>query len=265
MKHMKKRTLLILLSLLLITFAVPLKAAESPIPIPSPNSSFYVLDQSNVLDSDTEQAILQTSVALQQQTKAQIVVVTVKSLGDYVLEDYSLAILRRWGIGDKKLNNGVLILVSPEEHVARIEVGYGLEGALPDSKTGRIQDEYMIPYFKQNDYNQGILNGYRAVAQEVAKEYKVSLDVKNPQKMPASTPASEPLPKWVSIAAVILVIVLIYLDQRYLDGFILGFILGMLFRGGRGGPGGGGFGGGGGGGFSGGGGSGGGGGSSRRW
>ncbi|HBC93101.1 MAG TPA: methanol dehydrogenase, partial [Pelotomaculum sp.] len=114
--------------------------------VPQPSNQFYVLDQANVLDNSTEQTIVQTSAALAQKTKAQIVVVTINSLNETTPEEYALAILREWGIGDQSLNNGLLILVSPVEGVARIEVGYGLEGVLPDAKTGQIQDTYMLPY-----------------------------------------------------------------------------------------------------------------------
>ena len=63
------------------------------------------------------------------------------------LEDYSTQLFRNFGIGNSKLNNGVLMLIALDERQSRIEVGYGLEGILNDAKTGRIQDNYMIPYF----------------------------------------------------------------------------------------------------------------------
>ena len=88
----------------------------------------------------------------------------------YLLE-YSTNLFRQFGIGDKEKNNGLLILIALEERKSRIEVGYGLEGVLPDGKTGRIQDEYMIPYFKDNNFDEGILNGYKALFKEVANEY----------------------------------------------------------------------------------------------
>jgi uncharacterized protein len=257
---MKRIPLLAVLILVFIAIATPLRAAD--LSIPQPNRDFYVLDQANVLDQTTKQLIIQTSASLAQKTKAQIVVVTVNSLSGTAPEEYALSILRGWGIGDKTLNNGLLILVSPTDRVSRIEVGYGLEGALPDAKTGQIQDEYMLPYFQKNDYNRGILNGYSALAKEVAKEYQVSLEINSPHAFKAAaSAASNPLPIWAEVLLGLLFLLLIYIDHRAFNGFFFGLILGMLFwgRGGRGG------GGGGGGGFSGGGGSGGGGGSSRNW
>lgn len=265
MKYLRKIKSIIgilLIALLCTTcWVVPLAAADQA--VPSPTREFYVLDQADVLSTETESKIINTSQELARKTKAQVVVVTVNSLGDEALEEYALAILRKWEIGDKELNNGVLLLVVPPERQARIEVGYGLEGALPDAKTGRIQDEYMIPHFQEGDYNQGILNGYLALVQETAKEYEVEIDLETTARpVRVNTPADKPLPSWVSLLGVIVVAVLLYLDYRYMNGFFLSLILSIIFRGGRGG--GGGFGGGGGGGF-GGGGSGGGGGSSRNW
>ena len=69
----------------------------------------------------------------------------------------------------KKKNNGVLMLLSIQDRKSRIEVGYGLEGALNDAKTGRIQDNYMIPYFKEDNWHDGIKNGYNAILSEVEK------------------------------------------------------------------------------------------------
>lgn len=230
--------------------------------IPSPPAELYVLDQAGVMSSDTKSLIVNTSQELARQTKAQVAVVTLNSLEGQPIEQVALQIGRQWQLGDKQLNNGVLILVVPSERQSRIEVGYGLEGALTDGKTGRIQDDYMLPYFRQNNYDSGIVNGYKAVIAEVAKEYGVTINV-SPAQPPVKQTAPQ-TPWWVTVLWVIGIILLLWADQHFLNGFILGFLLGTLFRGG--GRGGGGFGGGGfGGGSSGGGGSFGGGGSSRGW
>ncbi|MEM5818596.1 MAG: TPM domain-containing protein, partial [Desulfitobacterium hafniense] len=235
MKPMKRKFLLAGLILLFLALAFPLQAATPS--IPQPTRDFFVLDEANVLDSNTERIIVQNSAELEKKTKAQIVVVTVIDLKGYGPEEYALSILREWGIGDKKLNNGLLILVSPTEGVARIEVGYGLEGALPDAKTGQIQDEYMIPYFQEGDYNQGILNGYRAFVQEVAKEYQVVMDIDSPQALYTSSDYGDgtntfaSLPLGVKILALFGIVFLFYIDHRYFNGFIFGMIIGMLMRG----------------------------------
>ena len=233
--------------------------------LPTPPPELYVLDQAGVMSSETKSMIINTSQELARQTKAQVAVVTLKTLDGQSIADVALQIGRQWQLGDKQLNNGVLILVVPDERQARIEVGYGLEGALPDGKTGRIQDDYMLPAFRQGNFDQGLANGYKVVVAEVAKEYGVTINIDPVDASdPSPTPAQK-MPAWVTILGVIGLITLLWLDNRFFNGFFLGMILGMLFRGGgRGG--GGGFGGGGfGGGSSGGGGSFGGGGSSRGW
>jgi len=140
-----------------------------------PTSNFYVNDYANLLSSETENYIMSVNQSLNSKTKAQVVVVTVKNLEGNSLEDYSTELFRNFGIGDSKLNNGVLMLIALEERQSRIEVGYGLEGILNDAKTGRIQDNYMIPYLKENNWNDGIKNGFSAIVSEIEKEYNVSV------------------------------------------------------------------------------------------
>jgi len=246
--------------LLLVSLFCPF-VNQAAAAIPDPPPELYVLDQAEVMSSATESMIISTSQEIARQTKAQVAVVTLKTLDGQTIEDVALQIGRKWQLGDKQLNNGVLILVATTEHKARIEVGYGLEGALPDGKTGRIQDEYMLPAFRQYNYDLGLSNGYKAVVAEVAKEYGVTIDntsVNQPE--PSATSTEKKAPTWLTILGILGLIILLYLDNRFLNGFFFGMIIGMLLRGGgRGG--GGGFGGG----SSGGGGSFGGGGSSRDW
>lgn len=230
--------------------------AQPQIP-PKPATSIYVQDYAGVLADNTKAGINDLGTQLASKTKAQVVVVTVKTLGGATVEEYALALLRQWGIGDKTLNNGVLLLVAVDDRQSRIEVGYGLEGALPDAKTGRIQDEYMLPYFKRADYNQGIFNTYLALTGEVAKEYKQELTTESQPAPPAPDVSTESwwdgLPWWAQIMIIGGLLLLLIIDWVFFGGSITWFIILMLRRGGGGG--GGGFGGG----------SGGGGGSSRRW
>ena len=143
-----------------------------------PTEDFYVNDYAGLLSEETKQYIMENSVKLHEQTKAQIVVITIESLEGRPLEEYATQTFREFGIGDKDLNNGVMMLLALKERKSRIEVGYGLEGALPDGKTGRIQDDYMIPFYKENKFDKGILNGYKALYREVANEYKMDSDIK---------------------------------------------------------------------------------------
>ncbi|MCQ2478484.1 MAG: TPM domain-containing protein [Clostridia bacterium] len=137
----------------------------------TPTKEFYVNDFANVLEEDVKSEILSRGAELAEKTKAQVVAVTVDSTDGQEISDYALNLGRDWGIGDKEKNNGVLILLAVSDREVYIAVGYGLEGALPDSKTGRILDNYAVPYFKNDDFSQGMLSVYKAVQNEVYIEY----------------------------------------------------------------------------------------------
>jgi uncharacterized protein len=232
-----------------------------------------VLDQADLIDTATEDQIVALSSDLAAQTGAQVVVVTVTSLGGRPLEEYSLALFRSWGIGDAQKDNGVLLLVAYDDRKLRIEIGYGLEGRINDAKAGRIRDNDILPYFKQGDYLTGIRNGYFTLLAEVAAEYPGITISPYPESGGTDNPSgttSEPMSPLMQTLLFIGVIVLLLIDWIFLHGAITRAILfSMVFRRGGGsfGSGGGGSssGGGGGGGFSGGGGSGGGGGASGGW
>ena len=138
-----------------------------------PTAQFFVNDFADVLSAETEQQIVELGRTLQQQTGAQAVAVTVPTLDGQSVEDYAIDLANDWGIGQEDKDNGVLILIAVEERKLRIEVGLGLEGALPDGKTGRIMDEYMTPSLRQNDYSTGMLEGYKAVAAQIYAEYDI--------------------------------------------------------------------------------------------
>lgn len=236
--------------------------AQPAIP-PAPTSgSLFVRDYAGVLSDDAKQRINFLGSQLKGKTTAHVVAVIVKTTGDAPPADYALAILRGWGVGDKTKNNGVVILVAVDDRAARIEVGYGLEGRIPDAKAGRIIDDYMLPYFQRGDYDKGVYNGYLAVVQEAAQEYGVTVD--GDKKKTVARPQTahseswwDALPWWGKIVGLLFVIGLFILDWLFFGGQFTWLILALLFR--RGGGGGGGSGGG----F--GGGSGGGGGADRRW
>lgn len=99
----------------------------------------------------------------------QFVVVTVKSLGGHVISDYSLKLFNSWGIGRKGVNDGVGLLVAPNERKVRIEVGYGLEKALTDAEAGAILEKDVLPRFKAGDMPGGIAAGSEAIIREITQ------------------------------------------------------------------------------------------------
>ena len=171
--HLNRIKYLILV-LLSITFISNVNA------IVQPTNNFYINDYANILSSEIEEYILKKSVQLDDSDGTQIVVVTVPNLEGMSLEDYATKLFRNFGIGDKEKNNGLLLLLALEERQFRVEVGYGLEGILPDGKTGRFQDEYIIPYLKDNKWDEGIKNGYDAFYKEIVTLNNLDIEYNEP-------------------------------------------------------------------------------------
>ncbi|HEY2491624.1 MAG TPA: TPM domain-containing protein [Paenibacillus sp.] len=259
---------LTLLSALMVTLFSILTStvAWSATGVPAPSGDIYVQDFENLLSQEQENELRRLGRALEDSTKAQIAVLTVPTLGDLTIEEYANKAFRQYKLGDQKLNNGVLLLLSLEQREVRIEVGYGLEGALPDGKVGRFIDNITIPYIQEDKPDQAIMETYKSLYNEVSIEYNVQ-DSLSPQsiQLPEVQETSNDKGSFIWI---IIIVIFLVLDFTLFKGAISMTLLSMLGNGrGRGGRGGGGgYGGGSGGGFrGGGGGSSGGGGASRKF
>lgn len=136
-----------------------------------------VADYASVLDGNTKAALTKISQSLWQQAQFALVIATVPSIGEESIEEYSSFLYEKWKIGAQGKDEGALILLSMEQRKIRIEVGYGAEGYLNDSKTGRLLDNYCIPYLKNGDYSKGMLSLAVAMAKEVEKEKGVALSL----------------------------------------------------------------------------------------
>ena len=223
----------------IILIIVPLSGCSSEESgYPKATSDFFVNDFAGVLSDQTKSEIMSRSAALSEneKVKAQAVVVTVKDTGGEDIADYALNLGREGGVGDKDKNNGVVILLATEQREIQISVGYGLEGAIPDSKAGRIIDTYGLPYLKENKFDAGVLEIYRSVINEICIEYGLEYDENYTpiDMMPSSTGDEEVSAKEVAVSWIILIVIII--------------IFAMIFRGRGmffffGGPRGGGFGG----------------------
>ncbi len=146
--------------------------------LPKPNPPRLVNDAAGVLSADQVETLERKLVALDDSTSNQIAVVLIKSLGDYAIEDYANKLFREWGIGNKKTNNGVLIIAAIDDRKMWITVGYGLEGAIPDVTASSIYRNEMVPEFKQQNYYQGIDNAINALTKAAVGEYKVKTEKK---------------------------------------------------------------------------------------
>jgi uncharacterized protein len=245
-------------------------SAAQNIPAP-PNPPRLVNDFAHVMTADQVQDLENKLVAYDDSTSIQIAVVTVPSTGDYAIEDYALKILRDWKVGNKKTNNGMVILAAIQDHKVYIATGYGMEGAIPDITAKQIVEDEMIPSFKDQNYYHGFDLGADAIIKASRGEY-VAPSGYDQRKGHDGGGGS-------ILGIVIFIVIILVLISRgggrgggggmFNGSGVLPFIIGsMLGGGGRGGGfggGGGGFGGGGGG-FGGfGGGSGGGGGAGGSW
>ncbi len=223
-----------------------------------------VVDQANVLNAAAKAQIERKLADLESKTGRQLVVVTLASLQGYEIEDYGYRLGRAWGIGQKGANNGALLIVAPNEHRVRIEVGYGLEGTLTDAVSRLIIENGILPRFRVNDFAGGIERGVDDIVQALtgdAEDFKRRAAEQNTG--PAGT---EGLQRFIFLA-VILGLWLFFALRSRRRGYRRSGLPWIIPMGGGWGSGGvgGGWGGGSGGGFSGGGGSFGGGGASGRW
>jgi uncharacterized protein len=144
--------------------------------LPKPNPPRLVNDAAQVLSPEQAEILERKLVALDDSTSNQIVVVLIRSLGDYAIEDYAVKLFREWGIGDKKKNNGILILASIDDRKIRIEVGFGLEGAIPDAVTSNIIQNDIVPNFKAGNYYRGIDQAVESLTKAAVGEYKEKRD-----------------------------------------------------------------------------------------
>ncbi|WP_293357395.1 TPM domain-containing protein [Phenylobacterium sp.] len=236
-----------------------------------------VVDDAQILSPATEARLTQELATLEQQTGHQLVVATLPDLQGYEIEDYGYQLLRTWGIGRKGEDDGVILIVAPNQKKVRIEVGYGLEPVLTDALSSLIIQRAILPAFKAGQMEKGVVAGTEAIARQIGLP---------PDQQKAAIAEAEAAPK-VTINAdqagdsgggvpIIIIVVIVFWvlsgvlrafgGRRRSGGSGLWWLLPFLLSGPGGGRrGGGGWSGGGGGGFSGGGGSGGGGGASGSW
>lgn len=232
-----------------------------------PALSGRVVDQANILSPAAEQQLASQSEALEQKTGAQFVVVTLRSLGGYEIADYGYQLGRAWGIGQEGEDDGVLLIVAPNDREVRIEVGYGLEGVLTDALTSLILQRQVLPAFREGELERGVLAGAEAIAAQVGADPERQRETLEAAR--AATESEDGPEAGVVIWIIVIVLWMIFASlrggrygRRYRRGGLAGVPPVIIWGGGGRGGGGGGFGGGG---FSGGGGSFGGGGSSGSW
>lgn len=226
----------------------------------------YVNDFAGVLSAGEKSQLTELCGEVDRKAAAQIAIVTVRSLNDESVEDFSIELATHWGIGPKQKSRGILILLAPNEHKYYTAVGYGLEGILPDGKVGGFGRE-MVPLLRQNDYDGAVMQLTSQIAQVIAQDAGVTLTSSVSHRAPSAGNSVDSLPRWARALGPV-VFVLLFVGVIHLFRWLFGlmgfgghsgrsgrhggwFIGGPWIGGGFGGGGGGFGGGGGGGGFGG--------------
>lgn len=163
----------------------------------------FVIDLAHVIDPTTKSQLGTICAEVQQKTGAQIAVVTVNSLDGESKEDYAADLYKQLGVGPKKDNRGVLVLLAPSERQYRIEVGYGLEPVINDARAGDI-GRAMVPDLRQQDYSGALLIAVQQVAQLIAADKGVQLNGVPAGARPP-TAVSPPLPSWLPWLVIIVI------------------------------------------------------------
>ncbi len=226
----------------------------------------YVEDLAGIIDDKTERKLLGYLQELEQKTTAQFIVLTVPTTDGKPIARYAIDIAQAWGLGQKGKDNGILFVVAVRDRKYRFEIGYGLEGPLPDAFCGTVGRTHLVPNFKRGDYSKGVHDATAAILNKLEQHYNVQLsgvpNVKMPRRAMARGGRRGVSPGVACAGApMILIIVVIVIVSRLFRYWMFGYWGGGYYRshigGGWGGSSGGGgfgsFGGGGGGSFGGGG------------
>jgi uncharacterized protein len=218
---------------LLLLLAVSVAHAEPP---RFPDPVGYVNDFANVMTPGQRAGIEAYLQQIEQRGGVEIVLAVLPTIGDLTVEEAATRLYEQWGIGKKGTNRGILLLDAIKERKIRIEVGYGLEGALPDGKTGAILDSEAVPYLMEGRRAEGYEAALRSVARIALQEVGQDPSIAGQSASHARHPTRSRTPGAARIVFMMIVLLFIF-GSRLLGG-------GMGGRGGRFGPGGiGGFGG----------------------
>lgn len=233
-----KKVLVSIVTLLIIFTGI----VQAEVKLPNATQEFYINDFADILSNNLEKKIVDKNKSYEKtKVEPQIVVVTVESLEGMDIETYSVELFEKWKIGSKDYDNGVLILASKESGEIRIEVGYGLEGAINDAKAGRIIDS-SLKDFTDGNYDLAIREIFFNVVSEIEEEYGAE-ELKEVKDSDSEEDSSGELvliiawfmglPLGVKIAILAVFIVLIVLDFILFEGNITLLILRILASMGR--------------------------------
>ncbi|SHJ71476.1 TPM domain-containing protein [Tepidibacter formicigenes] len=233
---MKRNRLLLyfIAFLLLLTNTLSVFASED---FPKPTQAFYVADYGKVLSEEFKSFIVNTNLNYENtKEKPQVVVATIKSLEGMDVSSYAVNLFEKWQIGNKDLDNGILILLSLKEEKIRVEVGYGLEGALPDGKVGEILD-HATEDLSLGNFDEGIGKIFYTISQSINQEYDYDDRVifSRSSNFVIKNETTKTKEKNISLITKIFIVIVIFilgwLDYRFTEGFFIGMLINMLLRG----------------------------------
>jgi len=199
---------------------------------PYPASQGLINDFANVIPSAYEERMNSLAREVLDKADATLTVVTLKDIAGANIDEFTNRLYERWGVGVKGEDRGVMILVALKERRIRIEVGYGLEGIIPDGLAGQIRDQAMVPYLKKGEFGPGLFNGLSALAGIIAKERGIELEGK------PTTPAAVTSKRSRTTYGIFPFLFLLFLFLFLFRSGRMGtgtFLLLMLLGGGRGG------------------------------
>ncbi len=194
----------------------------------------YINDYTQTLTAPQQQSLSQLSTVIEQKTGIQLATVIIPELGEnWTIEDYTSQLFESWGIGQKKLDNGLLLLVALKEKRLRIEVGYGLEGILPDGKAGAIRDQFILPHFKEGNLQKGLISGHIALANTIASEYNIKItegDLQPHSRRYPSKTATQSSPfNDIILLIIIGIIIAGMIKSPTFRAFIMGMLIASMF------------------------------------
>ena len=169
LKYLRMAALL-LLTVPLLGHAAPPQELAPPQEVAVPGLTKRVTDLTNTLDTSQQQALESRLAQFEQQQGSQIAILIVPTTQPEAIEQYSIRVVDQWKLGRKGVDDGILILVAKNDRQMRIEVGYGLEGVIPDAIANRIIDETMVPHFRQGDFFGGLTAAVDQLAGLIAGE-----------------------------------------------------------------------------------------------
>ena len=189
-----------------------LGAAETDLPSPTGR----VNDYTGTLSAKTRTEVESFLNFVKEKTTAEIAVAVVKTTAPLTVEQYAVELFQKWGVGEKGKDNGVLVLVAKDDRKMRIEVGYGLEGAIPDVTCKDIIDGVMAPSFRNGDFDGGVSGAVLALAKLIAREYNVDIDfTKEAANLPAPSYSTGGADNgWVIALVWIFLVLIIAINSR---------------------------------------------------